>query len=237
VCHTPPEMNRILLVEDDPTIAETLRYTLAQSGFEVITAADGLAALARAREAPPDLVVLDLMLPALDGFEVCRRLRQTRPDLAIIVVTALDDDASLLRGFEAGADDYVTKPFKTKELLARVGANLRRRREEAPPESVRAEDLTLDLRAHEVTVAGSPVALRPKEFAVLLLLASNPGALLTRQRISAEVWGYDHVVSSRTIDTHILNIRKKVEPASAFTFIETAHGLGYRFAPRRKTDA
>jgi DNA-binding response OmpR family regulator len=229
-------MTRILLVEDDLTIAETLRYTLERSGYEVQAVHDGLDALRSARATPPALVLLDLMLPGLDGFEVCRRLRAEIRDLAILVVTALDDEASLLKGFDAGADDYITKPFRTQELLARIKANLRRAEGAEPSTFVAVGDLEIDTRAHSVAVAGSPVALRPKEYDVLLLLASNPGALLTRQRISAEVWGYEALFSSRTIDTHILNIRKRIEPGSAFSYIETAHGLGYRFVATRKPD-
>lgn len=234
VCHTR-RVARLLLVEDDPTIAETLRYALERSGFETALAMDGLTAEREARRLDPDLVLLDLMLPDVDGFEVCRRMRAHRPDLPIIIVTALDDEDSLLAGFEAGADDYVTKPFNIKVLLARIKANLRRSGE-AVPEVLEVADLRIDTRSHTLTVAGAPVTLRPKEFDLLVLMVSNPGALLTRQRIGAQVWGYESLFSSRTIDTHVLNLRKKVEAGSAYRLIETAHGLGYRFNPRPKAE-
>jgi DNA-binding response OmpR family regulator len=228
-------VTRLLLVEDDPTIAETLRYALERSGYETALAMDGLTAEREARRLDPDLVLLDLMLPDVDGFEVCRRMRAHRPDLPIIIVTALDDEDSLLAGFEAGADDYVTKPFSIKVLLARIKANLRRSGE-AMPEVLEVADLRIDTRSHTLSVAGLPATLRPKEFDLLVLMVSNPGALLTRQRIGAAVWGYESLFSSRTIDTHVLNLRRKVESVSAYRLIETAHGLGYRFNPRPKAE-
>jgi DNA-binding response OmpR family regulator len=190
-----------------------------------------------AREATPDLILLDLMLPGIDGFELADQIRRTDPDVAIVMVTALGEERDTVRGLDAGADDYVTKPFSMEELLARVRANLRRVRERAvleTDETIETGDLTIEPSQLRVQVAGRPARLRLKEFQLLLALAKAPGRLMTRQKLAQEVWGYDHLASSRTIDVHIRRLRQAIEECSAYTFIHTVHGVGYRFEPKPK---
>jgi DNA-binding response OmpR family regulator len=212
----------ILVVEDDPIIRQTVDYALRRAGFETRTAADGREALDMARSSPPDLILLDVMLPGMDGFAVAAELRQTDRKVAIIMVTALDQARDKVQGLDAGADDYLTKPFSMEELLARVRANLRRMKERAV--------LTDD----DPITAGAPVRLRLKEFQLLLALAREPERLMSRQRLAAEVWGYEHMASSRTIDVHIRRVRQAIEEISAFDYIQTVHGVGYRFSPVAK---
>lgn len=214
-------------------------YALKRAGFEASSSGDGIEALQMAREAPADLILLDLMLPGIDGFEFAHELRKTDPDVAIVMVTALGEERDTVRGLDAGADDYVTKPFSMEELLARVRANLRRVKERALLEHqalIEAGDLVIEPSQLRASVAGTPVKLRLKEFQLLLALAKEPGALLTRQRLARDVWGYDHLASSRTIDVHIRRLRQAIEEASAFTYIQTVHGAGYRFEPRPKPE-
>jgi len=222
----------ILIVEDDPIIRQTVDYAMRRAGFTTRSSGDGIEALQMAREARPDLILLDLMLPGIDGFEFAHEIRKTDPDVAIVMVTALGEERDTIRGLDAGADDYVTKPFSMETLLARVRANLRRVRERAVlagDESIEAGDLVIEPSQLRATVAGEPVRLRLKEFQLLLALAREPGRLMTRQRIAQEVWGYDHLASSRTIDVHVRRLRQAVEDPSAFTYIHTVHGVGYRF--------
>jgi DNA-binding response OmpR family regulator len=225
-------MAEILIVEDDPIIRQTVDYAMRRAGFTTRMSGDGLEALQMARAQRPDLILLDLMLPGLDGFEFAQQIRKTDHDVAIVMVTALGEERDTVRGLEAGADDYVTKPFSMEELLARVRANLRRVRERAVLEvddTIEAGDLVIEPSQLRATVAGQPVRLRLKEFQLLLSLAREPGKLMTRQRLSQEVWGYDHLASSRTIDVHIRRLRQAVEDPSAYTYIHTVHGVGYRF--------
>jgi DNA-binding response OmpR family regulator len=232
-------MARILVVEDDPIIRQTVVYALKRAGFEASSSGDGIEALQMARETPADLILLDLMLPGIDGFEFAHELRKTDPDVAIVMVTALGEERDTVRGLDAGADDYVTKPFSMEELLARVRANLRRVKERALLEHqalIEAGDLVIEPSQLRASVAGTPVKLRLKEFQLLLALAKEPGALLTRQRLARDVWGYDHLASSRTIDVHIRRLRQAIEESSAFTYIQTVHGAGYRFEPRPKPE-
>jgi DNA-binding response OmpR family regulator len=232
-------MARILVVEDDPIIRQTVVYALKRAGFEASSSGDGIEALWMARETPADLILLDLMLPGIDGFEFAHELRKTDPDVAIVMVTALGEERDTVRGLDAGADDYVTKPFSMEELLARVRANLRRVKERALLEHqalIEAGDLVIEPSQLRASVAGTPVKLRLKEFQLLLALAKEPGALLTRQRLARDVWGYDHLASSRTIDVHIRRLRQAIEESSAFTYIQTVHGAGYRFEPRPKPE-
>jgi len=185
-----------------------------------------------ARDVRPDLILLDLMLPGIDGFEFACQIRKTDPDVAIVMVTALGEARDTVRGLDAGADDYVTKPFSMDELLARVRANLRRVKERAVldvDDTIEAGDIVIEPSQLRVHVAGSPVRLRLKEFQLLLALAKEPGRLMSRQRLAEEVWGYDHLTSSRTIDVHIRRLRQAVEDPSAFTYVHTVHGVGYRF--------
>jgi len=222
----------ILIVEDDPIIRQTVDYAMRRAGFSTRSSGDGIEALQMAREARPDLILLDLMLPGIDGFEFASQIRKTDPDVAIVMVTALGEERDTIRGLDAGADDYVTKPFSMDTLLARVRANLRRVRERAvleEDETIQAGDLVIEPSQLRATVAGEQVRLRLKEFQLLLALAREPGRLMTRQRLAQEVWGYDHLASSRTIDVHIRRLRQAVEDPSAFTYIHTVHGVGYRF--------
>ena len=233
-------MADILVVEDDPIIRRTVDYALRRAGFTTRTSGDGVEALLMAQNEPPDLILLDLMLPGIDGFEFAERIRRSDPEVAIIMVTALSQASDTVRGLDAGADDYITKPFSTEELLARVRANLRRVRERAVLEAddtIEIGDLVIEPSQLRVQVAGVPARLRLKEFQLLLALAREPGRLMTRQKLAKEVWGYDHLASSRTIDVHIRRLRQAVEDVSAYDYIQTVHGAGYRFEARPKGGA
>jgi len=228
-------MTRILVVEDDPIIRQTVEYALRRGGFETLAAGDGVEGLALAEREKPDLVLLDLMLPGIDGYTFAERLRSSDTETAIIMVTALDQEHDKVRGLDAGADDYITKPFSMEELLARVRANLRRVRERVILEQndvIETGDLVIEVGQFRLSVAGHTVGLRLKEFQLLVALASNPGLLMSRQRLAREVWGYDFLPSSRTIDVHIRRLRQALEEHSAFDYIQTVHGVGYRFEPR-----
>ena len=233
-------MAEILVVEDDPIIRQTVDYALRRAGFDTRASGDGLEALEMARELPPDLILLDLMLPGIDGFEFASQVRRADTDVAIIMVTALGEERDKVRGLDAGADDYITKPFSIDELLARVRANLRRVRERAvleADETIRIGDLIIEPSQLRVFVGAEQVKLRLKEFQLLLALAKEPGKLMTRQRLAREVWGYDHLASSRTIDVHIRRLRQAVEDVSDYVYVHTVHGVGYRFEARPKVEA
>jgi DNA-binding response OmpR family regulator len=230
---------KILVVEDEPTLVETLAYNLNRQGYTVVTATDGHAALAVARREQPDLIVLDVMLPGLDGFEVCRILRQEM-NVPILMLTARTDEVDRVVGLEMGADDYLTKPFSMRELLARVKALLRRvrlTREEAAAESAPASadrieigDLTIDLARRELTRAGQVIHLKPKEYDLLVFLVRHAGIVLSRDLILERVWGWDFDGDSRTVDVHVRWLREKIEPDPAHpTRIVTVRGVGYRF--------
>ena len=224
----------ILVVDDESNIVELAALYLEQEGFRVLSAADGASALEIIARQPPALLVLDLMLPEVDGWEVCRRLRSGKvaPDLPIIMLTARDDDVDKIVGLELGADDYVTKPFNPRELVARVKAILRRTRRAAQPQApVHAGDVTVDPARHEVTVAGQPVELRPKEFDLLLALAEHRGIVLSREQLLDLVWGYDFYGETRTVDVHVAHLRKKLANSSAE--IETILGVGYKLVAGR----
>lgn len=230
---------KVLVVEDEQTLIETLAYNLNRQGYIVVTATDGHAALAVARREQPDLIVLDVMLPGLDGFEVCRILRQEM-NVPILMLTARTDEVDRVVGLEMGADDYLTKPFSMRELLARVKALLRRvrlMREEAamastPMSADRVEvgDLTIDLARRELTRAGQLIHLKPKEYELLVFLARHAGIVLSRDLILERVWGWDFDGDSRTVDVHVRWLREKIEPDPAHpTRIVTVRGVGYRF--------
>jgi len=223
---------RILVVDDDREIVRLLRAYLEQNGFEVLTAYDGERALHILRRERPDLVVLDLMLPDRDGWEVTRIVRSD-PNLAatpIIMLTARVEDYDKIVGLELGADDYVTKPFNPREVVARVRAVLRRAQgEPAAPRLIRAGPVTIDLDAHQVQVGGRPVSLTPSEFGLLQALAEQPGYALTRLQLIEKGLGYDYEGLERTVDSHIKNLRRKLEEAGASPdLIETVFGVGYR---------
>lgn len=224
-------MSVILVIEDDPTINELLEYNLRREGFSVVVATSGLDGIKMATACQPDLVLLDIMLPGLDGFKVCGELRKDDPVLPILMVTALQDEENMIKGFKSGADDYITKPFSIVEIIAKIKAIMRRTqalRLRQGSRVIAIGDLVIDPANYTVEVGGQPVQLRPKEFQLLSLLASRPGQLLTRQEIAEKVWGYT-AVAGRTIDVHIKRIRAKVESLSIASYIKTVHGLGYRF--------
>ena len=232
-------MASILVIEDDPIIRQTVEYALKRAGFTVHGASDGVLGLQAAQDFEPDLVLLDLMLPGMDGYEIAENLRETDKEAAIIMVTALDTERDKVRGLDAGADDYLTKPFSMEELLARVRANLRRARTKetlADDRTLEVGDLVIDLKSFRTSVAGKPVKLRLKEFQLLVALAEREGSLATRNVLAEEVWGSEHLPSSRTIDVHIRRLRQAIEDPSDFVFIHTVHGMGYRFEPLPKSE-
>jgi DNA-binding response OmpR family regulator len=231
---------KILIVEDELTLQETLAYNLKRQGYEVEVTGDGAGALEAARRLRPDLIVLDIMLPGMDGFDVCRILRREM-NTPILMLTARDDEVDRVVGLEVGADDYMTKPFSMRELIARVKAMLRRvrmMREEINANSSPAveqktmdfDNLVLDLTRREVRLNGKPVAVKPKEFELLVFLAQHRGQVLSREFILKRVWGWDYVGDSRTVDVHVRWLREKIEhnPGSP-TRIQTVRGAGYRF--------
>ncbi len=216
----------ILVVDDEQNIVELARLYLEQDGFKVIAAYTGKAALERVKSDSPALMVLDLMLPEIDGWEVCRRVRATS-DVPIIMLTARDDDIDKIVGLEIGADDYMTKPFNPRELVARVKAILRRSDRTASPTKVyRLGDLAIDPARREVTVAGQPIELRTKEFDCLLCLAEHKGFVLSREKLLELAWGYDFAGQTRTVDVHVAHLRKKISHSTAQ--IETVTGVGYK---------
>jgi len=230
---------RILVVEDEPALQDTLAYNLTRQGYHVETAGDGEAALQAARRQTPDLIVLDIMLPVLDGFEVCRILRQEM-NTPILFLTARDDEIDRVIGLEMGADDYMTKPFSMRELLARVKAQLRRVRmmraeasatpETAPHALLTFSNLTINQTRREVLLDEQPLSLKPKEYELLLFLAKHRGQLLSRDQIMERVWGWEFSGGSRTVDVHMRWLREKIEPDPADPQrIITVRGAGYRF--------
>ena len=224
-------MPTILLVEDELTLAETLRYNLEREGYSVLTAADGVHGLELARREQPDLLILDIMLPRLDGFSVCRILRQ-ESDLPILMLTARQDDVDRIAGLELGADDYVAKPFSLGELLARVRAIMRRtdRQPVGNREVFDAGLLRVDTGSRRAWRAGAELTLSQKEFDLLTCLIRNRGMALSRDVLLERVWGYDFLGDSRTVDVHIRWLREKVEedPGRPL-YIQTVRGVGYRF--------
>ncbi len=229
---------RILVVEDEPALQETLAYNLGRQGYLVDATSDGQSALRLARQTSPDLIVLDIMLPTMDGFEVCRLLRQEM-NVPILMLTARDDEIDRVIGLEMGADDYITKPFSMREFLARIKAHLRRVRlireemdssDVIPKEVIKFGNLTLDLTRREVLLDEHPIALKPKEFDLLLYLARHRGQVLSRDLILERVWGWDFSGGSRTVDVHVRWLREKIErdPASPQRIV-TVRGAGYRF--------
>ena len=227
----------ILIVEDDEVIMGTLAYNLSRQGYGVSQATTGAEALRIARKLRPDLILLDLMLPGESGIEVCERIRERDKDVVIVMVTAKDAEDDKVRGFEAGADDYVTKPFGMKELVARINANLKRSEMGGRGKILEAGDLQLDTKNFTASVGGESLDLRLKEFELLAALASAPGELKSREELAKEVWGHAGIGSSRTIDVHIRRIRAALEERSSYQYIHTARGLGYRFEAKLKSRA
>jgi DNA-binding response OmpR family regulator len=227
-----PSSERILLVDDEPTLVAAMKFNLEKEGYEVIAVADGEAAVAAAREQRPHLVILDLMLPGMDGFNVCRLLRK-ETNVPIIIVTAKTEEVDKVVGLELGADDYVTKPFSMKELIARVRAQLRRAVQPTrvePDQTLSSGDLTVDLLRREVTKAGQSQTLTSKEFDLLVFLMRNRGQTLTRDQLLQRIWGYEAMGQTRTVDVHIGRLRDKIEDdADQPARIITVRGVGYRF--------
>jgi two-component system alkaline phosphatase synthesis response regulator PhoP len=216
----------ILLVDDEHNIVDLARMYLEQEGFKVEVAYDGQVALNKCQSLQPALVVLDLMLPAVDGWEVCRRVRSTS-DVPIIMLTARDDDVDKIVGLELGADDYVTKPFNPRELVARVKAILRRAgREPSGEKPITLGNLSVDPARREVAVAGRPVELRTKEFDLLLVLVENRGLVLSRDKLLELAWGFDFAGQTRTVDVHVAHLRDKLVGSNVE--IETVWGVGYK---------
>ena len=224
-------MKKILVVDDEPTLVATLRYNLEREGYEVLEAADGESALTLARSGRPDLIVLDLMLPGLDGREVCRILRRDMT-VPILMLTARAEELDKVVGLELGADDYVTKPFGMRELLARVRALLRRAVTSPAAEGgeLTSGDLEVDLRRRRASRKGQELSLKPKEFELLSFFLQNRGFAFTRDKLLDEVWGYDFAADTRTVDVHVRWLRQKIEDEPARpTRLITVRGVGYRF--------
>lgn len=229
-------MNTVLVVEDEENLLEALRYNLEREGYAVNTAIDGEQALLSARDSTPDLVILDVMLPQLDGFEICRILRR-RSDVPILMLTARGEEIDRVVGLELGADDYVTKPFSVRELMARVRNLLRRSHrapsaadDASPADILRSGDLEVDSVSHIVRLNGDLLELKPREFDLLALLAKNKARAFTRDQILERLWGHDYYGDSRTVDVHIRWLREKIEPQpSKPVRIVTIRGVGYRF--------
>jgi DNA-binding response OmpR family regulator len=233
-------INKILVVEDERSLRETLAYNLSNEGYEVEICADGISALEMARQGKPDLILLDIMLPGMDGFEVCRKIR-AEMNTPILMLTARDDEIDRIVGLEVGADDYMGKPFSMRELIARVKAMLRRVRlvkEDATPIALQTDskevlvfdDLTIDTIRREVRFKNENLELKPKEYELLHYLAMNRGRALSRDKILEDVWGWDYVGESRTVDVHISWLRQKfeVDPSKPYRLV-TVRGSGYRF--------
>jgi len=232
-------MPNILVVEDDTSLRETLAYNLSRQEYTVQAVGDGLAALEAARNTHPDLILLDLMLPGMDGFEVCRILRQEM-NIPILILTARDDEIDRVIGLEIGADDYITKPFSMRELMARVKAHLRRdrliRQEVSSQQEITSQDvltfdnLTINLTRREVLLDGIPQAVKPKEFDLLLFMAQHPRQALSRQFLLERVWGWEFSGGTRTVDVHVhwLRVRIETDPTKPKRIV-TVHGIGYRF--------
>jgi two-component system alkaline phosphatase synthesis response regulator PhoP len=218
-------MTTLLLVDDEKNIIELEKLYLEKEGYKIEVAYDGKTALEKFHAHKPAAIILDLMLPVIDGLEVCRRVRQ-ESDVPILMLTARDQDVDKIVGLELGADDYLTKPFNPRELVARVKAIFRRVNTVPKTQRVEVGDLIVDLDRREVTAGNNQVALRTKEFDLLAVLAQNPGIVLTRERLLEIAWGYDFPGETRTVDVHVAHLRKKL--AGAKTQIETISGVGYK---------
>ena len=227
-------VKKILIVEDESDLIKLLKYNLEKEGFRVSYATDGSIALAEVRRDPPDLVILDLMLPGLDGLEVCRQLRRSDKfaRIPVLMLSARSEEADRIVGLELGADDYVTKPFSMREVVARVRALLRRNEQAGPQKSkLQRGEIMIDPMAHSVMVSGRTVELSALEFRLLHYLASHPGMVFSRDQLLDSVWGNDRTVTPRSVDVYIRRVREKIEnqPQQPI-YVQTVHGVGYRFA-------
>ena len=222
--------SRILVVDDDPALAEMLTIVLRGEGFDTAVVGDGTRALPAVRELRPDVVLLDLMLPGMNGIDVCRAIR-TESGVPIVMLTAKTDTVDIVLGLESGADDYVVKPFKPKELIARIRARVRRTETE-PAEQLAIGDVTIDVPAHQVARAGEPIALTPLEFDLLVALARKPRQVFTREVLLEQVWGYCHAADTRLVNVHVQRLRSKVERDPEHPeVVLTVRGVGYKAGP------
>ena len=224
---------RILIVEDDPKAADIVTLYLEDDGYQVLRASDGILGLDMARKDKPDLIVLDLLMPGMNGLEVCQALRK-ESEVPIIMLTAMSTEQDKLKGLDLGADDYVTKPFSPRELAARVRTVLRRSNEEDSfqrgPQELEWEGLKIDFHQHRVEIQGKKIRLTPTEFRLLAILAREPNRVLSRTQLVDRAFGYDFEGLERTVDVHILNLRRKIEPDTNHpTYIKTIYGMGYKF--------
>jgi len=224
--------SKILIAEDDRDLVDLLKYNLQREGYQVQHVSDGAMVMPSIRKFAPDLLILDLMLPGMDGFDVCRQLRQTDRSLPILMLTARAEETDRVVGLEIGADDYVTKPFSLRELIARVRVLLRRQKSAVMQQSVLQQgSLLIDPQAHEVKIGNRPLELSALEFRLLHFLASNKGIVFSREQLLERVWGIDRNVTARSIDVYIRRLRKKIEDgAEDAHLIHTIRGVGYRFA-------
>jgi DNA-binding response OmpR family regulator len=225
-----PTLDKILVIDDEPNIVELVKLYLEREGFRVISAGQGHKGLELAASASPVLIILDLMLPDIDGFEVLRRLRRENP-VPVLMLSARREDTDRIIGLEIGADDYLTKPFNPHELVARVKAILRRTRSPQPSgKTIRLGNLIIDAERHQASTDGIPVSLRTKEFALLLAFAREPGVVFTRERLLSQVWGYEFYGNTRTVDVHVSHLRDKLTGSGVD--IETLRGTGYKLTMR-----
>lgn len=228
-------MAHILIIEDDTKTANLLRLYLHQDGFRVSIASDGVSGLKLARSLGPDLIVLDLMLPGMDGIDICRTVR-AESSVPIIILTARSTEDEVLRGLELGADDYISKPFSPREVVARVRTVLRRAAtgSENLPRELQYGDLYINFTKHEVRMGGEMVHLTPKEFRLLETMVKEPGRAFSRLELVERAFGYDYEGMERTVDAHVMNLRRKIEgDQSRPNYVETVYGIGYRFAERK----
>ncbi|MTI70769.1 MAG: response regulator transcription factor [Firmicutes bacterium] len=223
---------KILVVDDEEHIVELIKFNLENGGYEVVIAYDGNEAVEKAIKEKPNLVILDLMLPGIDGIEVCRKIKMNddTKDTPIIMLTAKGEETDKVLGLEIGADDYITKPFSVRELMARIKAVLRRSKQVATEKKniITIDDIIIDSEKHEVTKGNTKLELTLKEFELLKILADNRGKVLSRNFLLDEVWGYDYYGGTRTVDVHIRHIRKKIEDRNNKKYIETVRGIGYK---------
>ncbi len=222
----------ILVVDDEKNIVDILSFNLKKEGYDVITAYDGEKALLMCRQTPLDLILLDVMLPRLSGFEVCSAIRASDARTPIIMLTAREEETDKVLGLELGADDYITKPFSIREVLARVKANIRRTLQAAPPEEVRAEGVVIDLERFGVYIDGKSADLTQREFELFRFLSTQPGRVLSREELLREVWQYDYLGDLRAVDVAVRRLREKIEHDSAKPeHIMTKRGVGYYYEP------
>lgn len=231
-------MTTVLVIEDDPAISRGLADNLKFEGYDVLTALDGETGYQLQREQKPDVIVLDVMLPRISGLELCRKLRSERVQTPILMLTARSEEGDRVVGLDLGADDYVTKPFSVRELMARIRALLRRTQSTASlPNEVRFGEVEVDFLRYEALRNGKPVEMTRKEFAILRLLAGRAGEVVTRDDLLNDVWGYESYPVSRTVDNHVAGLRAKLErDASNPEHIKTVHGVGYKFVTERTAD-